>query len=284
MHTIRLGLIGDNIADSKAPLLHEFAGQLHGLDVTYQRLVPHKLGLTAQELLLFCREHDFYGVNVTYPYKQLLAKEVTITDESVKALGAINTVLFEPGGPQGFNTDYSGFIAAYCATLGLNPPRSSCILGTGGVGSAIAFALVQLGARTLCLFDKDTERAHTLEHALKRKAPNVRVRTTDNIQAAIDGADGVLNCTPVGMVGKEGEALVSTKQLSSAKWAFDAVYTPEDTAFMDNAKAAHLATLSGFELFFFQGVHAFRHFTGIDLEQADFRNKLREVMRNGASR
>lgn len=283
MHTIRLGLIGDNIADSKAPLLHEFAGQLHGRDVTYQRLVPRKLGLTAQELLLFCREHDFYGVNVTYPYKQLLAKEVTITDESVKALGAINTVLFEPGGPQGFNTDYSGFIAAYCATLGLNPPRSSCILGTGGVGSAIAFALVQLGARTLCLFDKDTERAHTLEQALKRKAPNVEVRVTDNIQAAIDGAEGVLNCTPVGMVGVEGEALVGTDQLRNAKWAFDAVYTPERTTFMENARAARLATLSGFELFFFQGVHAFRHFTGIDLEQADFRNKLREVMRNGAS-
>jgi shikimate dehydrogenase len=283
VHTIRLGLIGDNIADSKAPLLHEFAGQLHGRDVTYQRLVPRKLGLTAQELLLFCREHDFYGVNVTYPYKQLLAKEVTITDESVKALGAINTVLFEPGGPQGFNTDYSGFIAAYCATLGLNPPRSSCILGTGGVGSAIAFALVQLGARTLCLFDKDTERAHTLEQALKRKAPNVEVRVTDNIQAAIDGAEGVLNCTPVGMVGVEGEALVGTDQLRNAKWAFDAVYTPERTTFMENARAARLATLSGFELFFFQGVHAFRHFTGIDLEQADFRNKLREVMRNGAS-
>ena len=283
MHTIRLGLIGDNIADSKAPLLHEFAGQLHGLDVTYQRLVPRKLGLTAQELLHFCREHDFYGVNVTYPYKQLLASEVTITDESVRALGAINTILFEPGGPQGFNTDYSGFIAAYCATLGLNPPRTSCILGAGGVGSAIAFALVQLGARAISLFDMDIERAQVLEQALKRRAPNVAINVTDNVDAAVDGAEGVLNCTPVGMVGMEADALVSTDQLRSAKWAFDAVYTPERTAFIENAKAARLATLSGFELFFFQGVHAFRHFTGIDLEQADFRNKLREVMRSSAS-
>lgn len=283
MHTIRLGLIGDNIADSKAPLLHEFAGQLHGIDVTYQRLVPRKLGLTAQELLVFCREHDFYGVNVTYPYKQLLATEVTITDESVQALGAINTVLFEPGGPQGFNTDYSGFIAAYCAILGLKPPRRSCILGAGGVGSAVAFALVQLGAQALSLFDLDTARAQALGQALKRKWSGLEVNVTNDINAAVDGAQGILNCTPVGMAGMEHAALVNADQLRGAKWAFDAVYTPEHTAFIENAKAARLATLSGFELFFFQGLHAFRHFTGIDLEQAELRNKLREVLRSGAA-
>lgn len=283
MQTIRLGLIGDNIADSKAPLLHEFAGQLHGLDVTYQRLVPRKLGLSARELLYFCREHDFYGVNVTYPYKQVLIDEVEITDDAVRALGAINTVIFEPGGPQGHNTDYSGFISAYCATLGLNPPRTSCILGTGGVGSAIAFALVQLGARALNLYDVDHERALALESALRERSPQLLIKVADDVAKAIDGADGVLNCTPIGMRGVDGEALVGAGDFAQAHWAFDAVYTPERTAFLEHAKAAGLTTLSGFELFFFQGVHAFRHFTGIDLEQAQFRHQLREVMRDSVA-
>ena len=66
---------------------------------------------------------------------------VTIADPLVRAIGAVNTVVFAEDGPQGFNTDYSGFMAAYRAVFGDKPPGTVCLIGTGGVGKAVAFGL-----------------------------------------------------------------------------------------------------------------------------------------------
>lgn len=113
MADIRLGLIGDNIARSRSPLLHELAGRQNGCAVTYDRLVPRDLGRSFEEVFEACAAGGYRGINVTYPYKERVASMVAIPDPLVRAIGAVNTVLFEPNGPQGFNTDHSGFKFAY---------------------------------------------------------------------------------------------------------------------------------------------------------------------------
>ena len=95
----------------------------------------------------------------------------------------------------------------------------------------------------------------------------------DDLDAATDNCDGLLNGTPVGMVGYPGSAF-DPKPIAQAAWVFDAVYTPIETMFLQNAKATGAQIISGYELFFFQGVHAWCHFSGRDVDTEKLRAAL----------
>lgn len=272
---VRLGLIGDNITRSKSPRLHRTAGRLTGLDVSYDRLIPRDLGQSFDEVFEQARTGGFRGINVTYPYKELVTAKVHVADPLVRAIGAVNTVLFDPQGPQGFNTDYSGFMAAYRAVRGAAPPGTVCLIGTGGVGKAVAFGLIGLGAAAIRCVDLDPEKARALADALRALGSSTRIETAEDAATAARGADGIINCTPLGMVGIGGTPLPA-EAMRGAHWAFDAVYTPVETQFLRDAEAAGLTVISGYELFFGQGVDAWALFTGVPLDHAALRAAIQE--------
>ena len=149
MTKARLGLIGDNIAASKAPRLHALGGRMRGVEITYDLLVPAELGVGFDELFERCAAGDYHGINITHPYKEAAAARVEIESSLVRAMGAVNTVLFGPNGPRGFNTDHTGFIAAWRATFGTAEPGAVCQVGAGGVGKAVAFGLAEIGAKAI---------------------------------------------------------------------------------------------------------------------------------------
>lgn len=273
MTDLKLGLIGDNIARSRSPLLHRLAGIQNGMVVEYDRLIPRDMGEDFDTVFDLASSRGYRGINVTYPYKERAAAKVAIDDPLVRAIGAVNTVLFEAGGPRGQNTDYTGFIAAYRGVRGDTPPGIACLIGTGGVGRALAFALVALKAEEIRLVDRDPAKAEALAADLRAVpgAPCIVVETEAGRAAA--GATGLLNGTPVGMVGYGGTPLPAAA-MAGAEWAFDAVYTPVDTRFLQDAEAAGLKIISGYELFFFQGVHAWAHFAAKPLDQARLRSDL----------
>jgi shikimate dehydrogenase len=268
-----LGLIGDNIAKSRSPRLHGLAGAQHGLHVRYDRLVPKELGLGFEAVFEMARSQGYRGLNITYPYKERVVPLVTIDDPLVAAMGAVNTVLFTPSGPKGYNTDYSGFIAAYRDKRANALPGRSCLIGTGGVGRAIAFGLLALGARELALMDLIRPKAEALAQALRAAAPDVLVEVFDTAPEAIAGAAGLNNGTPVGMVGHDG-TVFAPETIRAAEWVFDAVYTPVQTQFLQDSAAAGLTVITGEALFFWQGIHAWKLFSGRDLDQEALRAGL----------
>ena len=257
MTPICLGLIGDNIRASRAPFLHRFAGQLAGLDVSYDLFIPPAMGMEFDAVFERCRDSGLRGLNITLPYKERVVPRVRIADPMIARIGAVNSVRFGAEGPEGFNTDYTGFVAAYRAAFGDMAPGRVVMIGAGGVGKAVGFGLVTLGADELVLVDKDAAKAEALAAAVSAAGLPARVAGT----RALEGADGVINCTPLGMVGYGGTP-VPEGAFPPGGWAFDAVYTPMDTPFCAQALAAGAKFLSGFELFFHQGVHAFEIFTG----------------------
>lgn len=270
---IRLGLIGDNIARSMAPVLHSLAGQQFGLNIQYDRLIPKDLGEDFDAVFARCASGVYRGINVTYPYKERAAEKVAIEDPLVAAIGAVNTVLFEADGPKGQNTDYSGFIAGYRNVRGTAEPGAACLIGTGGVGRALAFGLIALGAGEIRLVDRDESKAQALAEDLRAVPDAPLVSVHSDAQSGAKGADGLLNGTPVGMVGYGGTPL-EREAMVGAKWVFDAVYTPVDTQFLQDAEAEGLDVISGYELFFYQGVHAWKHFSGRALDEAQLRADL----------
>jgi shikimate dehydrogenase len=272
---IRLGLIGDNIAKSQSPRLHRLAGVQNGRRVTYDQLVPAEIGLPFDDLFAHVQADGYRGVNVTYPYKERAAAKVSVGDPLVRAIGAVNTVVFEPNGPQGFNTDYSGFVAAYRRVRADAAPGPVLMIGAGGVGKAVAFGLLALGLTEIRIADRDLPKAEALAAALATARPGLTTCTGTDAAALATGASGIINCTPVGMVGHDGTPLPRAR-LAGADWVFDAVYTPVDTQFLQDAAAERLQVISGYELFFGQGVDAWAIFTGLPLDEARMRRDLAE--------
>ena len=270
---IHLGLIGDNIAKSQSPRLHRLAGRQNGRTVVYDSLIPREIGMEFDPLFAHVAQSGFRGVNVTYPYKERAAAKVEIEDPLVRAIGAVNTVIFGTTPPKGYNTDYSGFIAAYRLVRGAEAPGPTLMIGAGGVGKAVAFGLIALGATEIRIVDRDLPKAEALAEALTAAAPGLVTRTGTEAEALATGVTGLINCTPVGMVGYDGTPLAANA-MAGAEWAFDAVYTPVDTQFLKDAEAAGLRIISGYELFFGQGVDAWRIFTGLPLDSKQLRADL----------
>lgn len=265
---LKLGLIGDNIRESRAPALHRLAGRLNGFDVTYDLLIPAELGLDFDTLFGNCRGAGFRGLNITLPYKERVLAQVTVDDPFIRSIGSVNTVVFELQGPVGHNTDYSGFMAAYRGCFGTTPPGTVVLVGAGGVGRAISFALAMLGARGVRIVDSNLAKAGALAQALRTAFRGLAVETPEDAASAMKRADGVVNCTPLGMSGYPGSA-VPRDALAGCNWAFDAVYTPVETQLKRDCEHAGVAFLSGYELFFHQGVDAFRIFSGSAIEDLD---------------
>ena len=273
MTEVRLGLIGDNIADSQAPRLHRLAGELHGISVRYDLLVPAEVGLGFDALFDRCESGGYQGINVTHPYKERAAARVEIESPLVRAMGAVNLVRFHSDRQRGFNTDYTGFLSAWRARFGTDTPGIVCQVGAGGAGKAIGFALARLGAEAIRIVDVDRSRARAFAGSLRAAYPGLTAAEFASPDDAAAAARGLVNCSPIGMVGHDGTP-IPRRLMSGAAWAFDAVYTPMHTRFLTDAEAAGLDVLSGYELFFHQGADGFEIFVGGTVDRMQLRQAL----------
>jgi len=258
----RLGLIGRGIDKSLAPAFHTIAGQMLGLDVTYE-LLPRDAEFSTEldRLLQELGGAGYRGVNITVPFKASAWQAASDAADEVVSTGVANTLLLGPAGPtNAFNTDFSGFKWAYRRRFGNASPGIVALLGAGGVGTATAAALVDLGATAIRMYDIFEDRSHALADMLRQRNAGVRVDVAVSAEAAVDGVDGVVNGTPVGMYLQPGTP-VDLAAIGEQQWLFDAIYSPIETELMQRAADAKLARVSGFDLFLGQAIDAFEIFT-----------------------
>ena len=264
---IKLGLLGNRIGHSRAKSLHELMGELHGLSVHYQPMdLAAKGHADIESELLRCREQGLRGVNGTHPYKCDAFKCVETLPEFPAGLTSVNTVLFEAGRLLADNTDYKGFCRAFRAHFGkAQQPGRVMMMGSGGVGLAIAYGLRSLMATELVIHDSNPQAAQDLAVQLGDGSFKVRLAEPANLIDEMRAADGVINATPIGMFQSPGNPFPA-QGFARQQWAFDAIYTPEETEFLHQCRARSIDTISGFKLFLYQGVDAFRLFTGIEVD------------------
>lgn len=276
--TIQLGLVGENISQSRAGRLHEHLGRLCGLDVTYTRFDSEGIqGFDPVAVLQDCMDTGFRGLNVTHPFKTVVAAAIPNLRPRARRVGSVNTVVFVDNLWMGANTDYSGFIQGYRHTFGSMEAGRVLILGAGGVSRAIAFALEELGASELLIHDIEAGRATALAAVLAESGFRARTVPAETLIAVASEVDGLVNATPVGMFKHPGIP-VADSAIGTQRWAFDAVYTPLRTQFLERCEAAGVPAMTGFELFLFQGLDAFRCFTGITVEQDEVRAEVESWM------
>ena len=263
---LKLGLIGKGISRSQSARLHVLLGRMCGMDVSYDYLDSDQIeDFDLIKQLTTCSEKGYAGVNVTHPYKTSARKLITPRKRLPAALGAVNTVVFREDGWRGDNTDFVGFMRGYKKQFGDAKPGTVLQLGAGGVGLATAFGLRGLGADKILVHDKDITRGEELVATLTAADAQAEFVSAENLSDAVRSADGLINCTPIGMNQYPG-CPFDVDLLGGQKWAFDAVYTPVETAFLRTATKSGIEVMTGFELFFFQGIEAFEVFSGAEID------------------
>lgn len=253
------GLIGAPIKHSATPTTHEAAARALGL-LCHYHLIEIAGADTAKlrAILDGVRLLGFAGVNVTYPYKEAVVPLLDALSDDAGAMGAVNTVVVRQDRLVGYNTDATGFRRAVAPLVAASGKGPVAIIGTGGVGRACAFALAGLGVRDLRLFDADNTRAAALASALGTRAD---ARLAATVAEALDGAVGLVNGTPVGMLPNR-ESPVPDDLLHAGLWVADAVYSPLWTPLLLAAKARGATVMTGRDLAIYQGVDAFALFSG----------------------
>lgn len=266
---ILLGLIGQGLDLSRTPAMHEAEGLAQGRATVYRRidtLGSRASGQDLKTLLDAALYLGFNGLNITHPYKQAVLPLLDEVSEQATQLGAVNTVVIDANGhTTGHNTNVSGFGRGMEEGLPNAKLDSVVQVGAGGVGNAVAYALVTHGVQKLQVADLDTSRAQALADVINNAVGREAVVGVDarGIEDVIAAADGVVNATPMGMPAHPGTAF-DVSCLTKDHWVGDVVYMPIETELLKAARALGCETLDGTRMAIHQAVDAFRLFTGLE--------------------
>lgn len=241
-------VIGDPIAHSKSPAIHNFWLEKLGIEAEYRKthVKPEEL---AAYFLKRRADPDWLGCNVTIPHKVAVMDYVTDPGNVGDIIGAMNTIACETGGPLiGTNTDAGGFLAPlqHAGFRG----KSACIIGAGGAARAILYALSQIGVRDITITVRDSAKGQALLDRAGFKGAVI------GMDASLPSVDLLVNSSPLGMAGKP-PLEIDLAPLSQNSVVYDIVYAPLDTPLLVQARERGLATIDGLEMLIGQAALAF---------------------------
>ncbi|WP_398465867.1 shikimate dehydrogenase [Tardiphaga sp.] len=270
------GLLGAPIAHSASPAMHERAADALGVRCHYHLIEIAGAGRDDLRAILDgIRRLGFAGINVTFPYKEAVVDLLDELSPGARAIGAVNTVVARDGRLTGHNTDTTGFARAAKELVARSDRGPVAVIGTGGVGKAIAFALADLDVSEIRVFDTDIAKADQLVAQLRDRQA---IRRAATVEDALAGAAGLVNGTPIGMLPDRGTP-VPDALLHAGLWVADAVYSPLWTPLLNAAKSRGAQVMTGRDLAIYQAADAFELFTGMAPSATEMGIAFDDVMR-----
>ncbi len=248
------GVAGDPVSHSLSPMMMNTAFRRENLNAVYLTLHAK----TLSDLMACVRDIPIHGMSVTMPYKEAILKHLDKTDSVTAKIGACNTVIrAQDGKLYGFNTDVAGIIRPLEQRMAIAGSKF-LVLGAGGAARAAVFGLKERGGEVFII-----NRTSSTGQKLAKQA---RAKFIKRQQAAKITFDAVINATPVGMNGSSGKkqkevTLIGEKELN-ARYLFELVYSPAETALTRMARAKGIHVIPGAEMFVHQGARQFEIWTG----------------------
>lgn len=277
------GVIGDPIDHTMSPAMHNAAFEHMGLDFCYVAFMVRKEDL--RQAVEGMRALNIRGLNVTMPHKVAIIPFLDEVDDLAQKIGAVNTVVNNDGILRGYNFDAAGFMRAL-AEDGVEPEgKMVTVLGAGGAGRSVAFALAEQGVHMFILnrrleLDWAEELARNLTETYRYEVKALEL-TDSNLASVLKETDILVNATSVGMTPNINETLVAASQLKSSLVVFDAIYHPVKTRLLTEAKQAGARVISGLELLVWQGTLGFELWTGVEAPARLMREEvIRELTRD----
>jgi len=250
-------VMGHPVAHSRSPMIHGYwlrtlsiEGAYELKDLTPEQFVPFIGNLSA---------NGYVGGNVTVPHKEAAYRTVSARDAASEAVGAVNTLWLESGRLMGGNSDVHGFVANLDDRApGWNVPGcKALVLGAGGAARSAVYALRQRGAE-VHVVNRTLARAQEMAKRLGATAHG-----WDAVPRLLAQADVLVNCTSLGMTGKE-PLHIDLGSLKKSAVVYDIVYVPLETALLAQAKKRGQRTVDGLGMLLQQAGFGFRKWFGGD--------------------
>lgn len=256
-----LGVIGEPIEHSLSPVMHNAAIAEMGLDYIYLpfRIKTADLGVAIAGLAAM----GVQGFSVTIPHKQAIISLLSEVSAIAKLTGAVNTVWRTEQGWSGTNTDVEGFVAPLQALNRDWSQTTPVILGHGGAARAVVVGCTQLGCAEIHVVGRNVQKLSQFQQSwVNAPLPiTLNVHRWEELPELLPQADLVVNSTPVGMYPNVEQSpldAAAMQLLQPGAIAYDLIYTPNPTQFLQQAQEQGAVAIDGLEMLVQQGAAALK--------------------------
>lgn len=252
------GLIGNPVAHSISPVIHNRLAGLRGDNLVYATFKVEAGNVAAAVKGAYAL--DILGLNVTVPHKQAVIDELVDIDELAAAIGAVNTLVRTEGGFKGYNTDILG-LDRELSDVGISlEDKCVVIIGAGGAARAIAFLCAGKKASELYIMNRTLEKAQNIADAVNEYAKKDIAKAAGISECgSFDKKDYiVIQTTSVGLHPHDDETVVTADEFyENAAAGVDIIYNPYETMFMKLMKKHGKPAYNGLKMLLYQGVAAY---------------------------
>ncbi|MBE9098034.1 shikimate dehydrogenase [Vacuolonema iberomarrocanum] len=276
-----LGVMGYPVEHSLSPVMHNAA--IAHLQINYVYLPFPVCPDDLSQAIKGFEAIGVVGVNLTIPHKQAILPHLTEASELATAVGAVNTIWQTPQGWSGTNTDVAGFLAPLQAQARDWAEATVLVLGNGGAARAVVAGCAHLGVRAIQVAGRTAEKLQHFQKSWPQPAIQsmLSTHTWESLPALIPEAALIVNTTPIGMAPH-----IDASPLAASLWqlaqpgaiAYDLIYTPRPTRFLQDAQRQGLTTIDGMEMLVQQGAAALKlwiqHPVPIDIMRTALENAL----------
>ena len=276
-----LGVIGYPIEHSLSPVMHNAAIAHLGLDYTYLPFAvqPEALRQAVEGFAAI----GLRGFNITIPHKQAILPLLPEVSDTARAIGAVNTVWWTENGWAGTNTDVEGFLAPLRELQQDWQTQSAVILGNGGAARAVVAGCRLLGFGEIHVVGRDDEKlgdflGSWLDSPL---GVSLKVHTWSSLPRLLPQAGLLVNTTPVGMSPQAERSPLTSAEAESLPpnlIAYDLIYNPRPTLFLQQAAAKGAIALDGLEMLVQQGAAALQIWLNQPVPVDVMRRSLQEYL------
>jgi shikimate dehydrogenase len=273
----KLAVIGGPISHSLSPTLQKFLIESFHLPFTYEAIQVHAEQLA--DFVSAAGNSNFRGFNVTIPHKQAIVPLLGKVSATARAIGAVNTVIFDGNVAIGENTDAIGFLEMM-RLAGVNlSHREVLVLGAGGAARAVIFVLQQAGVSRIFVCNRSPQRLQQcISWMTKTIATKWETWSWDELEERIKNQQPeiIINATSIGMHPNSEQSPLPAALFSSRMTVVDLIYNPLPTRLLREASQAGARIVHGLNMLIMQGVAAMELWRG---ERLDVESKLPELQK-----
>ena len=272
------GVIGNPVAHSLSPLMHNSAFKAIGANYVYLAFrVEDVAGCLAGMRAI----PSFRGLSVTIPHKLAVMAHLDVIEPMAQHIGSVNTVVHEENRLVGFSTDGPGALQAMKETGVETAGEHVALLGTGGAVRAVAFAMAEMGrAASVTILGRTSAKVDALVQDIRAKtSADVRGGSLEtDREAALQQCAIIIQGTPVGMEPDVEASIVPSDLLRPEHVVFDMVYRPHWTRLLRDAHAKGCRLVFGIDMLVYQAVLQFERWTGFEAPADVMRKNAYEAL------
>ena len=250
---MKYGCIGEHLS-------HSFSKEIHNLLCDYEYEIKE---IPRDELDEFMEKKDFFAINVTIPYKELVIPHLYYISDEARAIGAVNTVVNRGGRLYGYNTDFLGMKSLILKNNMDFCGRKVVILGTGGTSKTARAVSESLGAKEII--------------TVSRQKSHIAI-DYDEMYLNHTDADYIINTTPVGMYPDIYKSPVDLKKFKFLSGVIDAIYNPLSSMLVSDAKEMGIKASGGLYMLVKQAAYAAEKFIDTHISEEKSEQVYKKIL------